>query len=156
MFCVECTLVKKTLLEQFNRKFKSQYLQISPFDKFRYERNFPIDWQSDKCVICKFLLKVEPTNYQTPDDDMAFCDFIIRYEHKFLRNIYTKEQINYSSDTKDLQSYYETFQKFIHISIGLISMLNHYNKNFTVNYVVQEIIQDIFNDDSIDYIKNHK
>ena len=156
MFWGECALVKKTLLEWFNRKFKSQYLQISPFDKFRYERNFPIDWQNYKCLICKFPLKVEPTNYQTPDDEMTFGDFIIRYEHKFLRNIYTKEQINYSSDIKDLQSYYETFQKFIHISIGLISMLNHYNKNFTVNYVVQEIIQDIFNDDSIDYIKNHK
>ena len=86
---------------------------------------------------------------------MTFGDFIIPYEHKFLRNIYTKEQINYSSDIKDLQSYYETFQKFIHISIGLISMLNHYNTNDTVNYEVQEFIQDIFNDDSIDDIKNH-
>ena len=86
---------------------------------------------------------------------MTFGDFIIRYEHKFLRNIYTKEQINYSSDIKDLQSYYETFQKFIHISIGLISMLNHYNTNDMVNYEVQEFIQDIFNDDSIDDIKNH-
>ena len=61
---------------------------------------------------------------------------IIRYKHKFLRNIYTKEQIIYSSDITDLQSYYETFQKFTHISIGLISMLNHYNKNVTVNHVV--------------------
>ena len=156
MFWGECALVKKTLLEWFNRKFKPQYLYISPFDTFRYERNFPIDWQNYKCVIFKFPLNVEPTNYQTPDDEMTFGDFIIRCEHKVLRNIYTKEQINYSSDIKDLQSYYETFQKFIHISIGLISMLNHYNKNFTVNYVVQEIIQDIFNDDSIDYIKNHK
>ena len=87
---------------------------------------------------------------------MTFGDFIIRYEHKFLkRNIYTKEQINYSFDIKDLQSYYETFQKFIHISIGLISMLNHYNTNYTVNYEVQEFIQDIFNYDSIDDIKNH-
>ena len=128
-------------------------MQINPFDKFRYERNFRIDWQSDKCVICKFQLKVEPTNYQTPDDDdMAFGNFIIRYKHRFFRNIYTKEQINYSPDIKDLQSYYETFQKFIHISIRLISMLNHYNKKFTVNYVVQ----DIFNNDSIDYIKNHQ
>ena len=130
-------------------------MQISLLDKFRYERNFRIDWQNDKCVICKFPLKVEPTNYQTPDDEMTFGDFIIRYEHKFLRNIYTKEQINYSSDIKDLQSYYETFQKFIHISIGLISMLNHYNKNVTLNYEVQEFIQDIFNDDSFDDIKNH-
>ena len=36
------------------------------------------------------LLKGEPTNYQTPDDEMTLDDFIIRYEHKFLRNIYTK------------------------------------------------------------------
>ena len=148
MFCAECALVKKTLLEWFNRKPKSQYLQISPFDKFRYERN-------DKCVICKFPLKVELTNYQTPDDEMTFGNCMVRYEHRFLRNIYTKEQINYSSDIKALQSYYETFKKFIHISIGLISMLNYYNKNDTVNYEVQEFIQDILNDDSIDDIKNH-
>ena len=56
---------------------------------------------------------------------MTFDDFIVRYEHKFLRNIYTKEQINYSFDIKDLQSYFETFQKFVHTSIGLISVLNH-------------------------------
>ena len=36
-------------------------MQISPFDKYRYERNFPTDWQNDKYVICKFPLKVEPT-----------------------------------------------------------------------------------------------
>ena len=96
-------------------------------------------------------LKVEPTDYQTPDDEMTFGDFKIRYEHKFLRKIYTKDQINYFSDIKDVQSYYQTFQKFIHISIGLISMLNHYN----TNYEVQEFFQDIFNNDSIDDIKNH-
>ena len=112
-------------------------------------------WKNDKCVICKFSLKVEPTDYQTPDDEMTFGDFKIRYEHKFLRKIYTKDQINYFSDIKDVQSYYQTFQKFIHISIGLISMLNHYNINDMVNYEVQEFFQDIFGNDSIDDIKNH-
>ena len=68
-------------------------MQIIPFDEFRYERNFPSDWQNNKYVICKFPLKVKPTNYQRSDDKMAFGDFIIRYEHKFLRNIYIKEQI---------------------------------------------------------------
>ena len=76
-------------------------MQISPFGKFKYERNFTIDWQNDKCIICKFSLKFEPTNYQTTDDEMIFGDFLIRYEHTFLRNIYTNEQINYSSDIKD-------------------------------------------------------
>ena len=58
-------------------------MQISPFGKFKYERNFPIDWQNDKCIICKFPLKFEPTNYQTTDDEMIFGDFLIRYEHTF-------------------------------------------------------------------------
>ena len=40
MFCVEWALVKKTLLQWFNRKFKSQYLQISPFDKNGKKQNF--------------------------------------------------------------------------------------------------------------------
>ena len=28
-------------------------------------------------------LKVGPTIYKTPDEDMTYGDFIIRYEHKF-------------------------------------------------------------------------
>ena len=41
-------------------------------------------------------LKIEPTNYKTPGDEMTYGDFIIRYEHKFLRNIYTNDQIKKS------------------------------------------------------------
>ena len=54
-----------------------------------------------------------------------------------------------------MQRYCKTFQKFIHILIGLISMLNYYNTNDMVNYEFQEFIQHIFNDDSINDIKNH-
>ena len=43
---------------------------------------------------------------------MTFGDFIIRYEHKFLRNIYTKEQINYSSDIKNFSKIYSYFNWF--------------------------------------------
>ena len=93
MFCAECPLVKKTLLEWFNRKFKSQNFQINPFAKIKYERSSPIDWRNDKCVIRKSPLKVGPTNYETSGDKMTFGDFRIRYEHEFLRNIYTKKKL---------------------------------------------------------------
>ena len=43
MFCVECALVEKTLLDWFNRKFKSQNLEINSFAKIKYERSSPID-----------------------------------------------------------------------------------------------------------------
>ena len=39
----------------------------------------------DKCVICNFLpLKIEPTSLKTPDDEMSYGDFAIRFEHKFI------------------------------------------------------------------------
>ena len=44
---------------------------------------------------------------------MSFGDFIIHYEHKFLKNIYTEKQIKDSEDIKDLKSYYEIFDQYI-------------------------------------------
>ena len=78
-------------------------------------------------------LKVEPTNYKTPDDEMTYGYFIFCYEHKFLRNIYANEQIQDSYYIKILENYYEIFQKFILISVGLISLLNNFNRNDFVN-----------------------
>ena len=55
-------------------------------------------------------MKMEPTNYLTPDNKMTFGDFVIRYEHIFLRNIYTNAEIKKSDHTKNLQSYLKYFR----------------------------------------------
>ena len=47
----------------------------------------------DKCVICKMPLKIEPTSFKTPDDEMSYGVFVIQFEHKFIRNIFTNDQI---------------------------------------------------------------
>ena len=39
-------------------------------------------------------LETELTSFKTPDDEMTHGDFIVRFEHKFIRNIYTYEQVN--------------------------------------------------------------
>ena len=49
-------------------------------------------------------MELQLTNFKTPDDKMAFGDFLIRYEHTFLRNIYTDEQIKDSNHLKNLES----------------------------------------------------
>ena len=97
---------------------------------------------------------IESTNYKTPDDEMTYDDFIIRYEHKFLRNIYTNDQIKFSHHIENLQNYYEIFQKFISTSVGLLSMLNNYNINDEMNFEVSEFIEENFVNDTIDEIKN--
>ena len=81
MFSIESAMVKKTPLKWSNLKFKHQFHKIDPIAKNK------VDWKKNKCVICKFPMKLEPKNYLTADCQMTFGDFIIRYEHKFLRNI---------------------------------------------------------------------
>ena len=71
-------------------------------------------------------MKLEPTNYMTPDNEVTFVDFMIRFEHKFLRNVYTTEKIEQSDHIKHLESYYEIFKDYIMICIGLIALLSNF------------------------------
>ena len=85
---------------------------------------------------------------------MPFGDFVIRYEFKFLRNIYTEEQIKDSHHVKDLQSYYEIFEECILICIGLLALLNNFNRNDFINSATEKFVEDKFTGDEISEIKN--
>ena len=128
MFSIESALVKKTLLKWFNQKVKRQFDKINPIRKLRYETENPINWTRNKCVISKFPLKIQPTNFKMPDDEMSFGDFVIPCEHKFLRNIYIEKEIKDSDHVKDLKSYYEIFEQYIAIYVGLLALFNKMNR----------------------------
>ena len=85
---------------------------------------------------------------------MSFRDFVIRYEHKFLRNIYTEEQIKDYHHVKDLESYYEIFEEYILICIGLLALLNNVNRNDFMNVATEEFVEDKFSGDEVSAIKN--
>ena len=68
-----------------------------------------------------------PTSPKKPNSEMTYGDFIIRYEYKFIRNIYTQEQLEWSDDLKSLDAYYEAFENFIHFSIEIYRLLSDYN-----------------------------
>ena len=55
-------------------------------------------------------LKIETTSFETPDDEMTYGDFVIRFQHKFIRNICTIGQIKQLDDLKCLENYYKTYQ----------------------------------------------
>ena len=38
-------------------------------------------------------MKLEPTNSQTSNSTMTYGDFLIRFEHTFIRNIFSEEQL---------------------------------------------------------------
>ena len=99
-------------------------------------------------------MKLEPTNHKTPNDEMTFGDFIIRYEHKFLRNINTIKQIEESDHMKNLESYYEIFKDYIMICIGLLALLNNFNRHDFINLATEEFVEERFAGNEIQDIKN--
>ena len=122
--------------------------------KMVYEQKNPINWKKDKCVICKMPLKIEPTSFKTPDDELSYDDFVIRFEHKFIRNIFANEQLQQSDDLNCLENYYKEYQKFISISIGLLSLFNNYHRIDELNNETSEFIEESFANDTIDELKN--
>ena len=80
---------------------------------------------------------------------MPFGEFVIRYEHKFLRNVYTEKEINDSEHIKDLESYYEIFEDYIEICVGLLALLNNMIRN-----ILNEFVEFNFKGDEINETKN--
>ena len=80
---------------------------------------------------------------------MSFGHFVIRFEHNFLRNICTIEQIQDSDHLKIIESYYSIFKKYIMICIGLLVLLNNYHRGDYINYATEEFVQNNFAGDEI-------
>ena len=57
-----------------------------------------------------------------PANKMSYTDFYIRYENKYLINIYSKET---SEELKSLEPYYEVFDRFLTIAILLESAITN-------------------------------
>ena len=57
---------------------------------------------------------------------MSYTDFYIRYEHEFLRNIYSKEELEMPKELKSLGSCYEVFDRFLTIVILLESVITNW------------------------------
>ena len=92
----------------------------------KYEQENPFCWSQERdCVICKMPLR--PIFSARPDSKMYYGDYIIRYEYKFLRNIYSQEQLNWSPQMKSLDSYYEAFESYIHHAIEIYRLLSNFN-----------------------------
>ena len=75
MFSIELCLVKKAIVVWFNKKIKSQHLEIDLLKKNKYEKDHPINWEGDKCHICNFPLKIDPIGPGVPNNKMSYGNF---------------------------------------------------------------------------------
>ena len=99
-------------------------------------------------------LKIEPTSFKTNDDEMSYSDFVVWFERKFIKNIFTNEQIQQSDDLNCLENCYKRYQKLISISIGLLSLFNNYHRIDELNNETREFIEESFANDTIDELKS--
>ena len=151
MFSVESALVKKTLLKWFNAKFKRRVTILNPIQKMKYKSKNKVDWQKSECVICKFPLKLDISKFDKPK--ITYGDYIVRFEYKFLRNIFSIEQLVSAKQITSLQNYYEFFKEYIDICIGLLAFLNSNQKIF-INDATENFVQEEFADETLPEIKN--
>ena len=115
MFCTEIKFATDCLLKWYQNKYKNTELSIS--SKNDFERENPIDWQNGKCVVCRFPLDATPTTVE--NEKMSYGDFIIKKEHMFLRNVYSKETLSKSTALATFQSFHKHFSDFLKIVIFL-------------------------------------
>ena len=156
MFGIELSFVKSTLLNWFNKKVSAPFKRIDQSVIKKYEQENPFCWSQERdCVICKMPLRPIFSSPERPDSKMYYGDYIIRYEFKFLRNIYSQEQLNWSPELKSLESYYEAFESFIHHAIEIYRLLSSFNLRLKdISGQVRQFLQSHFDDYDLGYIKN--
>ena len=145
MFSTELKFATDCLLKWFNSKYKNTELSIKR--KREYEIENPIDWQNDKCHICTFPLHINPTKVNVQKENMSYGDFVIQKEHKFLRNIFSKEELETSDAIKNVESFHEYFNKFLQIIIYAQECINSM-KDFSECFY--DILTNFLNDHCVD------
>ena len=124
MFSTELKFAADCLLKWFYSKNKKVELSIQ--EKKNYEVKNPIDWGNGKCQICTFPLDVKPSE-KVNSEKMSYGDFIIQKEHKFLRNVLLKEDLEKSDAIKNIHSYHENFIKYLRICVFAENSINSLN-----------------------------
>ena len=120
MFCTEIKFATSCLLKWFASKYKNFELNLD--NKRKYEKENPIDWNNGHCAICTFPLSNNPT--AVDNDKMTYGDFLIKKEHMFLRNIFSKEELEKSAPLCNLESFHQHFSEFLQIVVFLEHAIN--------------------------------
>ena len=112
MFTTELKFAADWLLKWFNKKFKSNNLELSNDVKKKYEIEHPIDWSQDRYCLCTFRLEINPTTYEADEKTISYSDFIYFKEHKFLTNIFSSDELAKTDSLKNLKIFHEQLLEF--------------------------------------------
>ena len=95
-------------------------------------------------VLCSFQLEINPTSFDANENTMLYADFITFKDHKFLRNIFSNEELSKTDALKDLKTFHEKFVRFLRITVSL-------QNAFKIN----EKFDECFDDGLLDFCRNN-
>ena len=153
MFCTEIKFATDCVLRWYHDKYKN--FELSVESKMEFEKENPIDWENGECVLCRFPLEANPTNPK--NEKMSYGDFIIKKEHMFLRNIFSKEELLKSIPISTFESFHKHFIEFLEIAVFLEEGINSSLQFSDCSYPnLIRFIEKHFNEfDCFDHIKEH-
>ena len=153
MFCTEIKFATDCLLKWYYSKYKNHELNFE--NKKQYERENPIDWENGQCVLCRFPLQANPTSPQ--NEKMSYGDFVIKKEHMFLRNIFSKEELSKSPSINTFESYHQQFVKFLQIAVFLEEAIKSSLHYLDCSYpdLIEFLMQHFSEFDYFENVKEH-
>ena len=98
----------------------------------------------DARSLLSLSVEINLTNFDVNKNAMSYADFIIFKEHKFLRNIFSNEELLKTDVLKDLKTFHEKFVRFLRIAVFL-------QNGFKINKEFHEC----FDDDLINFCRNN-
>ena len=119
-------------------------MELSNSAKKKCEVENPIDWSRDRCCICSFPLIINATKFDVDSLTMSYVNFISFKKHKFLRNIFSNEELATTDSIKDLKTYNQTFVKFFKTVIILQNALS-----------THEEFSNCFNEDLLNFCRGN-
>ena len=109
------SLQKITLLNGLIRNLNLKSLNNDVKRKYKIEN--PIDWIEGRFCICKFPLKINPTNFNATTGQMSYADFVIFKEYKFFRNTFSERELSSTDSLKNMEQYHKCFEKLFRFSV---------------------------------------
>ena len=73
----------------------------------------------DARSLLSLSVKISLTSFDVNKNAMLYADFIIFKEHKFLRNIFSNEELLKTDVLKDLKPFHKKFVRFLRIAVFL-------------------------------------
>ena len=98
----------------------------------------------DARSLLSLSVKINLTSFDVNKNAMSYADFIIFKEHKFLRNMFSNEELLKTDVLKDLKPFHKKFVRFLRIAVFL-------QNSFKIN----KEFHTCFDDNLINFFRNN-